>query len=160
MTSPQFAKVIVDAPLPELDYAVGDGVLPRVGDRVLVPLGARKVVGIVTGLADTTEVPAGKIKSVLRVFNEVKPLRAEWLKTMAFAADYYLRARGEAALSALPPFFGCLLRLHMKSGLRSYANSKPRRLPMNRRQCSTMNSRRLLTPCRQAPATHRFCSLA
>ena len=52
MTSPQFAKVIVDAPLPELDYAVGDGVLPRVGDRVLVPLGARKVVGIVTGLAD------------------------------------------------------------------------------------------------------------
>ena len=75
MTSPQFAKVIVDAPLPELDYAVGDGVLPRVGDRVLVPLGARKVVGIVTGLADTTEVPAGKIKSVLRVFNEVKPLR-------------------------------------------------------------------------------------
>ena len=54
MTSPQFAKVIVDAPLPELDYAVGDGVLPRVGDRVLVPLGARKVVGIVTGLADTT----------------------------------------------------------------------------------------------------------
>lgn len=105
MTSPQFAKVIVDAPLPELDYAVGDGVLPRVGDRVLVPLGARKVVGIVTGLADTTEVPAGKIKSVLRVFNEVKPLRAEWLKTMAFAADYYLRARGEAALSALPPFF-------------------------------------------------------
>ena len=105
MTSPQFAKVIVDAPLPELDYAVGGGVLPRVGDRVLVPLGARKVVGIVTGLADTTEVPAGKIKSVLRVFNEVKPLRAEWLKTMAFAADYYLRARGEAALSALPPFF-------------------------------------------------------
>ena len=105
MTSPQFAKVIVDAPLPELDYAVGDGVLPRVGDRVLVPRGARTVGGIVTGLADTTEVPAGKIKSVLRVFNEVKPLRAEWLKTMAFAADYYLRARGEAALSALPPFF-------------------------------------------------------
>mgnify|MGYP003234119273 CR=1 FL=1 len=100
MTSPQFAKVIVDAPLPELDYAVGDGVLPRVGDRVLVPLGARKVVGIVTGLADTTEVPAGKIKSVLRVFNEVKPLRAEWLKTMAFAADYYLRARSGFVRSA------------------------------------------------------------
>ena len=49
MTFPQFAKVIVDAPLPELDYTVGDEVQLMVGDRVLVPLGARKVVGIVTG---------------------------------------------------------------------------------------------------------------
>ena len=105
MTFPQFAKVIVDAPLPELDYTVGDEVQLMVGDRVLVPLGARKVVGIVTGLSDSTEVAAGKLKSVLRVFHEVEPLRKEWLKTMAFAADYYLRPRGEAALSALPPFF-------------------------------------------------------
>ena len=105
MTFPQFAKVIVDAPLPELDYTVGDEVQLMVGDRVLVPLGARKVVGIVTGLSDSTEVAAGKLKSVLRVFREVEPLRKEWLKTMAFAADYYLRPRGEAALSALPPFF-------------------------------------------------------
>lgn len=105
MTFPQFAKVIVDAPLPELDYTVGDEVQLMVGDRVLVPLGARKVVGIVTGLSDSTEVASGKLKSVLRVFHEVEPLRKEWLKTMAFAADYYLRPRGEAALSALPPFF-------------------------------------------------------
>lgn len=105
MTFPQFAKVIVDAPLPELDYTVGDEVQLMVGDRVLVPLGARKVVGIVTGLSDSTEIAAGKLKSVLRVFHEVEPLRKEWLKTMAFAADYYLRPRGEAALSALPPFF-------------------------------------------------------
>ena len=97
MTFPQFAKVIVDAPLPELDYTVGDEVQLMVGDRVLVPLGARKVVGIVTGLSDSTEVAAGKLKSVLRVFHEVEPLRKEWLKTMAFAADYYLRPRGEAA---------------------------------------------------------------
>ena len=55
MDSPQFVKVIVDAPLPELDYAIGDNPLPQLGDRVLVPLGARKVVGIVTGLAQTTQ---------------------------------------------------------------------------------------------------------
>ena len=105
MDSPQFVKVIVDAPLPELDYAIGDNPLPQLGDRVLVPLGARKVVGIVTGLAQTTQLEAKRVKSVLRVFNDVAPLGGEWLKTMNFAADYYLRSRGEAAISALPQFF-------------------------------------------------------
>ena len=99
---------------------------------MLVPLGARKVVGIVTGLSDSTEVAAGKLKSVLRVFHEVEPLRKEWLKTMAFAADYYLRPRGEAALSALPPFFDCPLRQPMKGVCRSFANSRRRRSLMNR----------------------------
>lgn len=157
MTFPQFAKVIVDAPLPELDYTVGDEVQLMVGDRVLVPLGARKVVGIVTGLSDSTEIAAGKLKSVLRVFHEVEPLRKEWLKTMAFAADYYLRPRGEAALSALPPFFDCPLRQPMKGVCRSFANSRRRRSLMNLRQFSTTSRRRQPMRCRQVSATRRLC---
>ena len=105
MASVQFVKVIVDAPLPELDYAVGADVVPQIGDRVLVQLGSRRVVGIVTGLAASSDLPAERIRPVLRVFNEVPPLSEAWLGMMNFAADYYLRPRGEAALSTLPPFF-------------------------------------------------------
>ena len=105
MTSSLFVKVIVDAPLPELDYMLGDNPVPQKGDRVLVPLGKRKTVGIVTGVSETTQLETGRLRSVIRVFNEVAPLSAEWLAMMDFAADYYLRPRGEAALSALPAFF-------------------------------------------------------
>ncbi len=105
MESAKFVKVIVDAPLPELDYLLGDNPVPQIGDRVLVQLGSRKVIGLVTGLAATSEVPANRIKSILKVFKDVRALSQEWLQTMSFAADYYLRPKGEAALSALPTFF-------------------------------------------------------
>lgn len=105
MTIPQFVKVIVDAPLSELDYRLGENPQPQIGERVLVQLGSRKVIGLVTGLSAISEVPANRLKPVLRVFNDVPALSSEWLKTMQFAADYYLRPKGEAALSALPQFF-------------------------------------------------------
>lgn len=105
MQSPQFVKVIVDAPLPELDYLLGENPLPEPGERVMVSLGTRKVIGIVTGLSAVSDVPVNRLKPVLKVFRDVRPLSAEWLKTMSFAADYYLRSKGEAALSVLPPFF-------------------------------------------------------
>ena len=105
MPSARFVKVLVEAPLPELDYAIGDNPVPQIGDRVLVPLGSRRVVALVTGLADTSDVPAARLKSVLHVFNDVPPVSDDWLRLMSFAAYYYLRPRGEAALSALPTFF-------------------------------------------------------
>ena len=105
MPSARFVKVLVEVPLPELDYVIGDNPVPQIGDRVLVPLGSRRVVALVTGLADTSDVPAARLKSVLHVFNDVPPVSDDWLRLMSFAAYYYLRPRGEAALSALPTFF-------------------------------------------------------
>lgn len=105
MQSAQFVKVIVEAPLGELDYRIGDNPVPRIGSRVLVQLGARRVIGLVTALAETTELAEERVRPVLRVFDDIPPLRDEWLRLMGFAADYYLRPKGEAALSALPQFF-------------------------------------------------------
>ena len=46
-----FAKVLVDVPgLPPLDYRIPDDLLVAVGDLVVVPLGSRRVAGIVATL--------------------------------------------------------------------------------------------------------------
>lgn len=101
----QFAAVIVDAPgLGALDYRVPEGMLLAPGDRVIVPLGTRKVPGIVTGLSPVTEVPAKKLRRVAAVLSDTIPLHAEWLALTRFAALYYQRGWGESAVPALPLF--------------------------------------------------------
>ena len=103
--APRFVEVFVDVPLPALDYAVAEEFSVTVGDRVVVPVGPRKLVGIVAAVKDSTQVPEDKIKPVLRVLNEVAPLSSEWMRFLSFAADYYIRFKGEAAVSSLPAFF-------------------------------------------------------
>lgn len=102
----QFAGVIVAAPgLPELDYKVPSDMLVAVGDRVLVTLVKRRVVGIVVSLKTSTEIAGSRLKSILAVLNDIEPLRAEWLALTKFAGLYYQHSWGEAALTALPLFF-------------------------------------------------------
>ena len=101
----QFASVILDVPLGELDYRVPEDMVVVVGDRVLVPLGTRKMVGIVVRLKANAEVDLRKVRKIIRVLNDIAPLSSEWLSLTRFAADYYVRSWGEAALPALPSFF-------------------------------------------------------
>lgn len=104
-TNDLIAKVIVDVPtLGELDYKVPDDMLVAVGDRVLVTLVRRRMIGIVTALVRGSNLPAQKLRSVTAVLNDIAPLPNEWLSLTRFAARYYLRPWGEAALSALPLF--------------------------------------------------------
>ena len=105
MTALQFARVLVDSPLPPLDYKVPEDMALAAGDRVVVPLQSRKVVGVVAQLLPATTVEAKKIRSVIKLLGDTRPLSEEWLEFTKFAADYYLAFWGEAALSALPPFW-------------------------------------------------------
>ena len=101
----QFVRVIVQAPLGPLDYRVDEATEVAVGDRVLVTLGTRQVVGIVVDVTAVSVVESRKLKRVLRVLGETEPFRREWLELMRFTANYYIRTWGEAALSSLPRFF-------------------------------------------------------
>jgi primosomal protein N' (replication factor Y) len=104
--SNQYVRVIVDAPFEEpLDYAVGDSENVQVGQRCLVPLGRRSVIGIIVGKSGTTELPADKVKTVLKIFSEVSPLSENWLELTRFASRYYLSYWGRVAVPALPKFF-------------------------------------------------------
>ncbi len=101
----QFAGVIVDVPgLDPLDYRVPEGMLVAEGDRVMVPLGARKVPGIVVKLGFASQIEPKRLRSVAEVMRDAAPLPAEWLDLTRFAARYYLRSWGEGALPALPLF--------------------------------------------------------
>ena len=79
------------------------------GRAVIVPFGrpnkrgvANTVVGWVFDTADTTDVPADKLKSVVGAVPSVPRADAAWLQLMHFMARYYQRGLGEVSLPALP----------------------------------------------------------
>jgi primosomal protein N' (replication factor Y) len=97
---------LLDLPLESpLEYLAptDDVVADPIGLRCVVPLGRRKVVGIVVGVSTGTTVEQARLKRVVRVLEEVPHLGAHWLALTRFAADYYQHAWGEVALPALPP---------------------------------------------------------
>lgn len=102
----QYARVVVDAPqLGPLDYQVPEDMLVAVGDRVLVNLVSRKLVGVVVQLASASDIERRRLKRVLQVLKDTGPLSAEWLALTRFASRYYQRGWGEAAVPAIPSFF-------------------------------------------------------
>jgi primosomal protein N' (replication factor Y) len=108
VASSRFLKVLLDLPLAEpLEYtAEGRGAEQPdadVGLRCLVPLGRRRVVGLIIGSSTTSAFAGERLKPVERVLEEVPALDAHWFALTRFAADYYQHPWGEVALTALPP---------------------------------------------------------
>ena len=83
------------------DYLSG-GESVKIGQRVLVPFGRRSQIGIVMGLADTSDFPIEKLKPVMQVFADELLIDAEVLSLVKFSADYYQYPFGQALLASLP----------------------------------------------------------
>jgi len=82
-------KIALDVPLDRIfDYLSG-GKVAKIGQRVLVPFGRRSQIGVVVGVADTSEFAIEKLKQVTQVFSDELPLDAETLNLVKFSADYY-----------------------------------------------------------------------
>ncbi|WP_413559089.1 primosomal protein N' [Bdellovibrio sp. HCB209] len=93
-------KVAVDAPLPEaLTYSYAEPLVR--GQLVNVPLGKRKIKGLVLG--PTTEVPEFKIKSIDSIDPEYSALPDSFVKWLEWLASYYLHPVGQVVQSAFPP---------------------------------------------------------
>ena len=85
-----------------LTYRSPQALLP--GQLVRVPLGRREVLGVVwTAEAPAPALQPQAIKSIASVLDGLAPLDSNWRQLIAFGAQYYQRALGEMALSALPP---------------------------------------------------------
>ena len=101
---PAVLRVALPLPLPTLfDYlppAVGGVVRP--GCRVLVPFGRGQAVGVVVATGVEASVGTGKLKRALRLLDDTPLFDAELMQTLAWAADYWLAAPGEAYVNALP----------------------------------------------------------
>jgi primosomal protein N' (replication factor Y) len=97
--------VAVALPLPVqtvFSYQVPEALLlPERGARVLVPFGARRVIGVVTGCGPAA--PELALKDVLEVLDEVPLLTPPLLDLAAWTAEHYLAAPGECYKLALPP---------------------------------------------------------
>ena len=101
LTAP-ILKIALDVPLDRLfDYLSG-GESVRIGQRVLVPFGRRSQIGIVMGLAETSDFAVEKLKPVTKVFADELEIDTETLSLVKFSADYYQFPFGKALLSALP----------------------------------------------------------
>jgi len=96
-------RVALDLPLPQLfDYTHDEASSADIGMRVLVPFGQRQTVGVIVGLAATSEISGEKLKSALRVLRETPALGGDWLDLAQFCSDYYHRPLGEVIFNGLP----------------------------------------------------------
>ncbi len=101
---PAVLRVALPVPLPTLfDYLPPlGGESPAPGCRVLVPFGRGTAVGVVVASQVAPSVGAAKLKPVHKLLDQAPLLDAELMRTLAWAADYWLAAPGEAYANALP----------------------------------------------------------
>ena len=100
----KFARIIIPSPVKEpLTYGVPDNLrhLVTIGIRVLIPLGKRKVSGIVFELIPET--PLHHIKDIIAVLDE-EPIVDQPLLTLSqWTSQYYVSSLGEVLSTMLPP---------------------------------------------------------
>lgn len=104
MTLP-IVHVALPSPLARcFDYSLPDHVTvpPLTGVRVLVPFARKELVGIVISTSTHTDVPAGKLKALIRVIDDAPLLEPSLLKLLTWASKYYVYPIGEVMAAALP----------------------------------------------------------
>jgi primosomal protein N' (replication factor Y) len=102
--------IAVAVPVPFLDlltYHVPQSLpLPSIGARVRVPLGPRKVTGVVVGAESDSESPIldpDTIKDVIQVLDDGAFLPAAVVELCRWVSEYYMAGIGDAMAAALPP---------------------------------------------------------
>lgn len=96
-------KVAIQTPLRKsFDYLVPEGVSVWPGVRVWVPFGGRRVVGVVLGQPDASDVPVEKLKTIEAVIDEKPLLDDRLLQLYYWAADYYHHPIGQVIVGTLP----------------------------------------------------------
>lgn len=96
--------VAIDTPLRRVfDYrAPADTPAVAPGQRVWVPFGRRRVVGVVTEIRATSEVPANKLRSAYEAIDAEPTFDGALLALLTWSAEYYRHPIGEVIAAALP----------------------------------------------------------
>ena len=105
-TSPRIAKVVVELPLEDpLDYRIPPALQGHcaVGQRVMVPVGHRELLGYIVGLAAHSTL--SDLKALSEVLDETPVVSADLLRLTKWVADYYLCSWGQALKAAIPEGF-------------------------------------------------------
>ena len=102
---PRFVSVAVPVPaLDVLTYRLPDQCpTPVAGARVDVPLGSRRVTGIVVDPAPPAPAPAMRLRDVLAVRDVSAFVPPSLVALALWVAEYYVAGPGDVLTSALPP---------------------------------------------------------
>ncbi|MCC7034861.1 MAG: primosomal protein N', partial [Acidobacteria bacterium] len=76
--------------------------VPREGARVVVPLGPRRLTGVVLGEAAALD-PSIELRELIQVLDDEAFVPADVVRLAAWVSDYYLAGPGAALSAALPP---------------------------------------------------------
>ena len=86
-----FAKIIIDQDAKALDkvfeYKVPEDLNVSVGERVIVPFGARQLQGFIVELCENSEYDPSKIKEITRKIEDFAVIKPEMLALMFYMAD-------------------------------------------------------------------------
>ncbi len=96
---------MLDTPLRrQFDYLApaGSGAHEAPGQRVLVPLGKRRAIGVIAALAERSELPASRLKRALEIIDTEPLWDPVTFALLCWAADYYHHPQGEVLFSAIP----------------------------------------------------------
>ncbi|MDO9219723.1 MAG: primosomal protein N', partial [Thiobacillus sp.] len=102
---PSILQVALDTPLHRLfDYRLPDnlGSVPP-GSLVEVPFGRTRQIGVALCQPTHSDIPADKLREVIRVFDDRPALSPDILRLAQFCADYYHYPLGAILLATLPP---------------------------------------------------------
>ncbi len=102
---PRFVSVAVPVPaLDVLTYRLPESVpAPPAGARADVPLGSRRVTGIVVDPSAAPPPPSMRVRDVLAVRDTIAFVPPSLVTLAQWVADYYLAGPGDVLASALPP---------------------------------------------------------
>jgi primosomal protein N' (replication factor Y) (superfamily II helicase) len=111
-----------------------------VGQRVRVPFGRQRLVGLVMEQADSSELPAARLKTVLEVLDAEPVLDRSAVELLRWAADYYHHPIGEVIAAAIPkalregaPIIATEERWTVTAeGTDAFSKEEPRRAPKQR----------------------------
>jgi len=104
-------KIAVPSPLRRLfDYLPPDDTpisQLSAGIRVRVPFGHRQVVGVIVSTATKSDIPAARLRKVIKVIDKEPVIDRRQLEFLHWASDYYQHPVGDVILNSMPK----LLRL-------------------------------------------------
>jgi len=96
-------RVALDVPLPTLfDYQCPVDAPASVGQRVLVPFGRGRKVGVIAQTNVQPQVAHERIKPVAHVFRDEPALDADVMELLFFSTEYYHHPVGQVVMGALP----------------------------------------------------------
>lgn len=99
-------KIAVDCPLRSvLDYLPPRSLTLRdlpVGSRVRVPMGRRSAIGVIVAQADSSTLPAERLRAVAELLDAEPILDRDLIALLQWTASYYHHPPGEVVAAALP----------------------------------------------------------